>query len=171
MNFSEVTSLLENHTTAKLIRANNAALIISFLFKAFKTENKKNFLTLPQLKNTIALWSGGGFSVSYLKNIEWLKVKQFFYWGDVDAQGFHILNQFRSYFPSTIALMMNKQVLSHFEKYIEVGTTTAYHLPNLTKEEAILYEYLRQNNLRLEQEKITNAFVQSEINFAFQNIL
>lgn len=39
MDFLEVSSLLENHTTAKLIRATNASLIISFLFKVFKTEN------------------------------------------------------------------------------------------------------------------------------------
>lgn len=33
----------------------------------FITENLMNFLTLPKLKNTIAIWSGGGFSTSYLK--------------------------------------------------------------------------------------------------------
>ncbi len=39
MNFLDINSLLENHTTVKLIRARNASLIISFLFKAFKTTN------------------------------------------------------------------------------------------------------------------------------------
>ena len=33
--------------------------------KVFITENLMNFLTLPYLKNTIAIWSGGGFSISY----------------------------------------------------------------------------------------------------------
>ena len=36
-----------------------------------------NFLTLPEVKNTVALWSGGGFNVSYLKEIEWLQKKIF----------------------------------------------------------------------------------------------
>ncbi len=130
----------------------------------FITENIKNFLTLPKLKNTIALWSGGGFSVSYLKNIEWLKDKQFFYWGDIDAQGFHILSQFRGYFPNTTALMMNKETLSHFENEIVEGKkTTPYSLPNLTQKEVKLYDYLQKNNLRLEQEKITHSFAEQEI--------
>src|SRR5205085_1865511 len=63
--------------------------------KVFVTENLMNFLTLPKLEKTIAIWSGGGFSVSNLKDVEWLKNKQFYYWGDVDAQGFQILHQFR----------------------------------------------------------------------------
>ncbi|MGG6549172.1 UNVERIFIED_CONTAM: DUF2220 domain-containing protein, partial [Prevotella sp. 15_C9] len=32
---------------------------------------------------------------------------QNYYWGDLDAQGLQILNQFRSYYPSGIALMMD----------------------------------------------------------------
>lgn len=75
--------------------------------RLFVTENKMNFLTLPQLPDSIALWSGGGFNVSYLKDIPWLKNVQSFYWGDLDAQGLQILNQFRSYYPSTISLLMN----------------------------------------------------------------
>ncbi len=39
MDFLEISSLLENHSTVKLIRATNASLIISFLFKSFKTQN------------------------------------------------------------------------------------------------------------------------------------
>ena len=64
----------------------------------FVAENLMNFLALPYLTKTIAIWSGGGFNVSYLKDIDWLKGKQFYYWGDIDAQGFQILNQFRIYF-------------------------------------------------------------------------
>jgi len=130
----------------------------------FITENSKNFLTLPKLKNTIALWSGGGFSVSYLKKIEWLKGKQFFYWGDIDAHGFHILNQFRTYFPATISVMMNQETLSNFENHITEGKQTIpYHLPNLTPIEIELYHYLQKNNLRLEQEKIIHSFAEQEI--------
>ena len=36
--------------------------------RIFVTENLMNFLTLPYLSKTIAIWSGGGFSVSYLEN-------------------------------------------------------------------------------------------------------
>jgi hypothetical protein len=60
------------------------------------TENKMSFLTLPPLPSAIAIWSGGGFNVSYLRNAGWLKTKEIYYWGDIDEPGFQILHQVRS---------------------------------------------------------------------------
>ena len=128
----------------------------------FITENLMNFLTLPKLKNTIAIWSGGGFNISYLKNIEWLKDKQFYYWGDIDAQGLQILNQCRSYFPSTIAVMMDEETLENFQ--FGTGTPAKNQvLQHLSDAETTLYKYLTLNNIRLEQEKITQVFAEAEI--------
>lgn len=128
----------------------------------FVAENLMNFLTLPYLTNTIAIWSGGGFNVSYLQNIGWLKSKQFYYWGDIDAQGFQILNQFRTYFSNTIAVMMDKETLNSF-KFGEGNPASNQSLRNLSECELKLYDFLRQNNLRLEQEKITQSFSESKI--------
>lgn len=135
----------------------------------FVTENSMNFLTLPPLPKTITIWSGGGFQVSYLKDIAWLKAKQFFYWGDLDAQGFQILNQFRSYFPNTIAVMMEEETLTNFTP--TTGETAAIqNLQQLSASEWKLYNYLQQENIRLEQEKITQAFAEEKINRIFQNV-
>lgn len=128
----------------------------------FITENIMNFLTLPHLPNTIAIWSGGGFNVSYLKEIDWLMSKQFFYWGDIDAHGFQILNQFRTYFPNTLAVMMDEETLSCF-KSGEGEPAANQTLQHLTKSETKLYNHLRQNNIRLEQEKITQVFAENKI--------
>ncbi len=128
----------------------------------FITENLMNFLTLPKLKNTIAIWSGGGFNISYLKNIDWLKEKQFYYWGDIDAQGFQILNQCRSYFPNVIAVMMDKETLENFQ-FGEGTPAKNQVLQHLSDTEKMLYEYLKLNNIRLEQEKITQIFAEAEI--------
>ena len=130
--------------------------------RIFVTENLMNFLTLPYLSKTIAIWSGGGFSVSYLENFEWLKSKQFYYWGDLDAHGFQILNQFRKYFSNTIAVMMDEDTLSNF-KSTEGPNATSQNLQRLTESELKLYEYLRTNNIRLEQEKITQTFAEERI--------
>ncbi len=128
----------------------------------FVAENIMNFLTLPYLSKTIAIWSGGGFSVSYLRDIDWIKSKQFFYWGDLDAQGFQILNQFRRYFQNTVAVMMDKETLSSFKS--ASGTPASnQNLQQLTDKELKLYNYLRQNNIRLEQEKITQTFAEKSI--------
>ena len=97
-------------------------------------ENEMNFLTLPALPNTIAIWSGGGFQVSYLKDIQWLRDKSFIYWGDIDAQGFQILNQFRVYFPATIAVMMDEETLSKF-KYSQGQPAPNQNLHRLTENE------------------------------------
>jgi len=133
----------------------------------FVAENIMNFLTLPFLKNTIAIWSGGGFNVSYLKNIDWIKSKQFFYWGDLDAQGFQILNQFRTYFKNTVAVMMDEETLSNFKS--AKGTPAVnQNMQLLTEVELKLYNYLRQNNIRLEQEKITQTFAEAKILKLFQ---
>ena len=129
------------------------------------TENLMNFLTLPEVPGGIALWSGGGFNVSYLKDINWLKSLPIYYWGDIDAHGFHILNQFRTYFPQTKSLMMDQQTLEIFlEPEHKAGPKViAQILPRLEVEENKLYQYLCDSNVRLEQEKITQAYVDKTI--------
>lgn len=133
----------------------------------FIAENLMNFLTLPVLTGTIAIWSGGGFNVSYLKDVDWLKGKQFYYWGDIDAQGFQILNQFRTYFSNTIAIMMDEETFTSF-KNGEGKPATNQNLQRLSESELKLYNHLRQNNMRLEQEKVTQIFAEKRIKKLFQ---
>ena len=134
----------------------------------FVTENLMNFLTLPCLPKTIAIWSGGGFNVSYLKDIDWLNGKHFYYWGDIDAHGFQILNQFRTYFPNTVAVMMDEETLSNFTS--ASGQRAAnQNLQRLTESESKFYNHLRQNNIRLEQEKIAQKFAEEKIRKIFQD--
>ncbi|MCU0442336.1 MAG: DUF2220 family protein [Bacteroidia bacterium] len=131
------------------------------------TENQMNFLTLPQVKDTIALWSGGGFNVSYLKHVTWLGDKQFYYWGDIDAHGFQILNQFRSYFKNTKALMMDQITLDAYSDQVGKGAKNkAESLSELLPEEQLLYDLIRKGDIRLEQEKIDQGYVENAI---FQN--
>lgn len=132
----------------------------------FVAENLMNFLTLPYLNKTIAIWSGGGFGVRHLKDIDWIKDKQFFYWGDLDAQGFQILNQFRTYFPNTIAVMMDEETLASFPSATGQQATNQ-NLQQLSETELKLYHHLRQNNIRLEQEKITQSFAEERIKKLF----
>lgn len=121
----------------------------------FITENKMNFLTLPQLPDSIAIWSGGGFNISYLKDIPWITHAQCYYWGDLDAQGLQILNQFRNYYPSALSLMMNWDTFHKYRHLVKEGTPASLQtLPLLTEEEQELYLHLQENNFRLEQEQI-----------------
>lgn len=129
--------------------------------KVIVFENKTTFytaLTLPKMDKAIALF-GSGFSVSNLKNVYWFKDKALLYWGDIDVQGFEILSQFRGYFPQTISILMNKIT---FEKFFENDSGTPTNISvqlNLTDEEQQLYDMLKTNNWRLEQEKIPFDYV------------
>lgn len=131
----------------------------------FVAENKMNFLTLPPMPKSIAIWSGGGFNISYLKNIPWLSGVQSYYWGDLDAQGLQILNQFRTYYPSAISFLMNEEMLHTYSHLLKEGTpASVQQLPHLTEDEQFLYRFLQENNLRIEQERIPQKEVLKELN-------
>ena len=126
--------------------------------KAFIVENKVNFLTFPSVANSIVIW-GRGYGVASIKDSELLKNIDLIYWGDLDAQGFEILSQFRSYFAHVKSLLMNRVT---FDKYFEndSGTPSKVNVElNLSVEEYELYKYIKTNNYRLEQEKIPHNYV------------
>lgn len=129
--------------------------------KVLVVENKTTLyttLTLPKMDDTIAIF-GSGFSVSNLKNVRWFDNLKLLYWGDIDVQGFEILSQFRSYFPQTKSILMDKQT---FDKFFEDDNGTPTNIStslNLTDEEQQLYDILKTNNWRLEQEKIPFNYV------------
>ena len=120
-------------------------------------ENKTNLLTialtLPELEKTIVVF-GSGYKVEILEKVEWFKQVKLFYWGDLDTQGFEILSQFRGYFIHVKSILMDKLTFNKYFKN-DKGTPNKISGPlNLTNEELELYELLKENNWRLEQEKI-----------------
>ena len=131
------------------------------IYKVLVVENKTTLyttLTLPKMNDTIAIF-GSGFSVFNLKNVRWFDNLKLLYWGDIDVQGFEILSQFRIYFPQTKSVLMDKQA---FDKFFENDNGTPTNISKklkLTDEEQELYEILKTNNWRLEQEKIPLEYV------------
>lgn len=129
-------------------------------------ENKTTLyttLTLPKMDKTIAIF-GSGYSVYNLKNTKWLGSVEIFYWGDIDVQGFEILSQFRTYFPQTKSILMDKQTFDVFFEEDKGTPTSLVTQLNLTYEEQQLYDILKSNNWRLEQEKITYLYVTDFLN-------
>lgn len=124
----------------------------------FIAENKVNFLTFPPVKNAIIIW-GHGYGVANLRNSVFLPHTRLYYWGDLDAQGFEILSQFRGYFPHTQSLMMDSKTFKLFFENDE-GTKSNVSIDlNLTEEEQITYQTIKSHNWRLEQEKIPQSYV------------
>lgn len=123
-------------------------------------ENEVSFLALPQISNTIAIF-GSGFGFSAFKDVPWFKDKNIFYWGDLDTNGFAILNELRqtlSGFKITSLLMDMKTLLNNKDRWVMEGKQFKGSLPALTRQELEVYEVLSSNslaqNIRLEQELI-----------------
>ncbi len=124
----------------------------------FITENLMNFLTLPNLENSFALF-GSGYAIQILKSIKWLTSNPIFYWGDLDIDGFKILSQLRHYFPQATSIMMDLKTFETFQEFaVSVPESNPENLPNLTPEEQVLYSHLSLHGKRLEQEHISQDF-------------
>ena len=133
--------------------------------KVFIVENLITFLTFPFIKKSIVIF-GSGYGVSKLKEIEWLKTKDIFYWGDIDLDGFAILSQLRNYFPQTKSFLMDIKTLKLYEKFgvIYKVTKTSNKLLNLSDDEQKVYDILlTQNGFRIEQEQLPFDYIRDYI--------
>ncbi len=129
----------------------------------FIVENNLNLVTLPQFERGIAI-RGEGNAVSRLESLSWLNENRILYWGDIDVDGFLILSRLRNLFPQTQSIMMDQKTLSDHETGIVSGNETMPTMPtNLTASEAFTFEYCLKNNVRLEQEKILQTFVEQTL--------
>lgn len=127
--------------------------------RVFITENDINGLAFPRFKKAIVIF-GRGYGFEYLAQAHWLQNKDLWYWGDIDTHGFAILSQFRKHFPRTRSLLMDREtLLSHYAHWVTENRQTLVDLPNLTDEEARLYDDIRYNRMgkaiRLEQEYVS----------------
>lgn len=123
--------------------------------RIFICENLLNFLTLPLMSDAITIWSGGGFNIECLADVAWLRERKLYYWGDLDAHGFQILNQCRKYFPNTQALLMDQATFDDHAHLVSAGELiSVVSLPHLTDEERDLFNLLKRNNWRVEQERL-----------------
>ena len=128
----------------------------------YVVENKINMLIFPIKRDSIVIW-GHGFGVDVMKDVEWLKTKRIYYWGDLDAQGFQILSEFRFHFKQVQSFLMDRYT---FDKYFEGDKGTVTNVEKelcLTAEENNMFEYLKANNLRLEQEKVPFDYITKSI--------
>ena len=128
----------------------------------YVVENKINMLTFPIIKNSIVVW-GHGFGVDIMKDVEWFTNKKIYYWGDLDAQGFQILSEIRTYFKQVESFMMDRNTFDLFYEGDKGTETNVEKNLCLTSEENVMFKYLKKNNLRLEQEKIPLDYALSMI--------
>ncbi len=135
--------------------------------RIFITENMINGLAFPDMEQSMVIF-GLGYGLDRLAGINWFKNKSIYYWGDIDTHGFAMLDQIRSYFPQTLSLLMDRSTLvEHKGQWGFEKSPATRELPHLDEAESKLYNDIKNNrfseSLRLEQEKIPYAFLQSAL--------
>jgi hypothetical protein len=122
-------------------------------------ENLMTFLTLPASCGDVAVF-GKGFQINLLRETNNLAEADILYWSDLDAQGFMMLSQLKSAFPLARSVLMDRFTFDAHRAYVVNGTPCpAFRLPGLTEEEQAMFFQLSEGTLRLEQERISQAFV------------
>lgn len=123
-------------------------------------ENLATFLAVPLDRFGACVW-GQGFAVTRLGR--WLAaIPEVIYWGDLDAQGFEILDRLRIPCPHASSFGMDARTFAMHSFLSCAGTPTPVkELERLTREEWALYRQLAEGNLRLEQEKIPVGYLSS----------
>lgn len=123
-------------------------------------ENETNLYLLPERESTLVIFSKG-HALTQLFNLPLLSSSKLFYWGDLDEHGFIMLNTFKRHYKHTLSIFMDrftveyhkKEILQQPEKYKTIS------LEFLTSEEDYAFQKLREENGRIEQEKLNQEFV------------
>lgn len=131
--------------------------------RIFIVENKMNFLTFPEVAEGLAIW-GKGFAIESLRNARWLEDREIYYWSDLDVQGFQMLSQLKVNFPHAKSFLMESNLLDLYRNFVVPGTPSKIGIPDtLNENEIFIYNTLKSQNQRLEQERIPQWYVIEEV--------
>jgi hypothetical protein len=135
--------------------------------RVFVVENEVTCLAFPTAPRSLLIF-GGGYAVSRVSRLGWLRDVPLYYWGDIDTHGFAILDRLRSSFPSARSMLMDRATLLAHETHwdcerVPVNTD----LVHLTADEAALYRDLVEDvfgpTVRLEQERIGYPMLEAAV--------
>ncbi|MFT3860777.1 Wadjet anti-phage system protein JetD domain-containing protein [Micropruina sp.] len=110
---------------------------------------------------------GNGLVVTELAAVAWIAGSRVLYWGDLDSHGLAILGELRAVLPQTESVLMNTEVLQRFA-HLAVADPTPRRgaIGHLTPGETRALEWLREGDLRLEQERIPWPYAAAAISQA-----
>ncbi|MBR3317842.1 MAG: hypothetical protein IKG21_08535 [Atopobiaceae bacterium] len=130
-------------------------------------ENKDTYLSFPALEGGICVFGAGKAGMAVAATFPGVcDAAEVFYWGDLDADGFEILNGYRERGVACQSILMDYVTLERFERYgtsLEKDHRTPIErerkdLPHLTEAERAAYDVLTDptwtGHRRIEQEKI-----------------
>jgi hypothetical protein len=133
----------------------------------FVLENDTTYLAFPPVSDAIAIF-GGGYSLTRLRRLDWLRERTLIYWGDLDTHGFVMLNMLRQDFPHARSMLMDRvTLLAHETQWVREDKPVNAPLAQLTSAEAALYRDLVEDAfgsaVRLEQERICFSVIEDAL--------
>lgn len=135
--------------------------------RVFVVENEVTCLAFPAARRSLLVF-GGGYAVSRVARLGWLRDVALHYWGDIDTHGFRILDQLRCDLPEVQSLLMDREtLLAHHTQWDREPAPVNADLAHLSPEEAALYRDLVEDTfgpaVRLEQERIGYPMLQAAV--------
>jgi hypothetical protein len=122
-------------------------------------ENLKSLYDCPPRKNALAIFSRG-FDLHRLKGIHTFQQARLYYWGDLDEHGFIMLSQMRELYPQVQSVFMDINTLQlHIEHLHHVPFVGKERPRRLTPAEWEAFDFLEENNGRIEQERIRGDYL------------
>lgn len=119
-------------------------------------ENLQTFLALPALPGVVAV-HGAGYAVDLLGGIDWVRAARIVYWGDLDRDGFAILDRLRAHCPDVTSVLMDETTLLDHRHLWTADPTpdTGATLTRLADHEQRTLDLTRAHGgVRLEQERL-----------------
>jgi hypothetical protein len=129
--------------------------------RVFVVENEVTYLAFPVPSDALVIF-GGGYAVSVLAPLAWLRSVEVVYWGDIDTHGFVILSRLRELFPHVESMLMDSAtLLAHRSQWVTEPVLARDEADRLTPDEVAVYREL--GGVRLEQERISFAVLEAAL--------
>ncbi|HVU97201.1 MAG TPA: Wadjet anti-phage system protein JetD domain-containing protein [Puia sp.] len=126
-------------------------------------ENETNLYLLPPRTGALAIFAKGK-ALHNLKDIPFFASARIFYWGDLDEDGYEMLDSFRRYYNNTESILMDEKTVLYHQAFLHtIPFRHNRNFENFTPEENAAYRYLWSVQGRIEQEKLEQLFVQQYI--------
>lgn len=133
-------------------------------------ENLATFLSLPETSpgsGAVVVWTKG-YAVDLVAQLSWLTGARLLYWGDLDSDGFAILNQLRAALPAEVTVKSVLMDTATVDRFVHLGVPdpgdVGRVLSRLNAAEQQARDQLVTNGrLRIEQERVAWTYAMDQL--------
>lgn len=142
---------------------------LSIHYPVLIIENEEPIYTLGKLNLPLFIFGGKGKNLDWISSIK-TNGHPIYYWGDIDADGLLMLSLAKEKNVNIQPFLMDLSTFETLGQHTVDDTTTLFNTPsNLDPNEVELFNTVRVQGLRLEQEKIPISFVLNHLKDIFES--